>query len=43
MSEDFTRGYGPVEYLIKHACSGKYDIFAQAFHVPIKLLFLGVI
>ncbi|KAH3714151.1 Vault protein inter-alpha-trypsin domain protein [Pelomyxa schiedti] len=34
LSEDFTRGYGPVEYLIKEALPGPYKIFASLFHAP---------
>ncbi|KAH3742968.1 YfaP family protein [Pelomyxa schiedti] len=34
MSEDFTRGYGPVEYAIKNAQPGAYGVFASVFYQP---------
>ncbi|KAH3760613.1 YfaP family protein [Pelomyxa schiedti] len=34
LSEDFTRGYGPVEFLVKNATAGKYTILAELIYVP---------
>jgi len=31
MSRDFTNGYGPVEYLLKNAVKGKYEIFLKYY------------
>ena len=31
MSRDFTGGFGPEEYLLRHAVSGTYNVFAKYF------------
>ncbi|KAH3742698.1 Vault protein inter-alpha-trypsin domain protein [Pelomyxa schiedti] len=34
VSKNFSRGYGPTEYIIKKAVPGTYKIFARLYHTP---------